>query len=257
MKKCVITSLILQLHIQYMNRGCRIWAWNSSFSLISNWIVVFFYSNVFVCSSLCFRLKIATVQHPQLEEDLSYHHCPFTWNSSMELDFVQRRGFKKNNDDHSSDYPAAAASIQSCFSEKIFEKKRIKSDYSCYFLISTFPLDIMWTLQCWLYGDGKQAEADDGDGKHVWKKEKEMYVRSKGWCLRRHLLNVVAVPTAHFDDFCQVKFCLFDMMRFGQVCLKRCFQFEGTDAGKGKLEKKERQAAPEKSCSIVDKHALT
>lgn len=64
------------------------------------------------------------------------------------------------------------------FQEKKKEtKKRIKSDYSYYFLISTFPLDIMWILQCWLLsrsaGDEKQTAAGAGEGGRVKDEQSE------------------------------------------------------------------------------------
>lgn len=50
----------------------------------------------------------------------------------------RKEDLKKNT--HSSDYPAAASTLM-LFRKKNKKQKNIKSDYSHYFLISTFPLD--------------------------------------------------------------------------------------------------------------------
>lgn len=57
----------------------------------------------------------------------------------------------------------------SCFSKKQKQKikkikKRIKSDYSYYIHIFTFPLDIMWILQCWLSLSATGDKKTDGAG---------------------------------------------------------------------------------------------
>lgn len=143
--------------------------------------------------SICPRLKSAT---PQLEEDCSYHHCHFTWSLSLELDFVQKRGFKKKKKkDHNSDYPATASIIMLFRKIKTNNKKRKNQKWLLllqYFLISTFPLDIMWILQCWLLASSTSWQETDR-GRCCWRNghvaRRRSEVKWRKWMEKKRVLE--------------------------------------------------------------------
>lgn len=160
---------------------------------------------------------------------------------------------KKKKKHHNSDYPAAASILFMLFKKNLWKKKRIKRDYSYYFLIlyrhshwtscEFYSVDSCWALpteetdrgRCW-WRDGRVKRG----GGRGWKRnvclegnprEKRWMVLSfsvftsgKGSCLK----CCGAVLFYFYENFIFSFFsgwvfffvCFIDVKKFGMVCLK-------------------------------------
>lgn len=136
-------------------------------------------------------------------------------------------------------------------------KKKRKRDYSYYFVISTFPLDIMWILQFWLLlsatSDKKQSEADAGETMDMWwgkwskqRKEKWDVCWRETWWRNKIFFYFSLHQILWVVE--SIRLWYFDVMGWNR-CVWRSPNVH-------LMGWKRKESEPEKNCSIVAKRVL-